>query len=152
MIQLSWVGEVLKRFYTIIFFFLFIAAPAAYVYSQARGWIGAAAASLHHSHIRSQLHLWPTPWLMATPSFNPLSKTRDWTCILMDASWILNLVSFSGNSQPSFFLVSFLHFWQEGSPTLNVHWYINLGRSLFRLGEHISFFKNESLTWKWNEN
>ena len=48
---------------------LFRAAPAAYGGSQARGWIRATAAGLHYSHntTRSELHLWPTPHLMATP-------------------------------------------------------------------------------------
>ena len=43
----------------VILFFLFTAAPAAYGGSQARGWIGAAAAGLHHSHHNtgSELHL-----------------------------------------------------------------------------------------------
>ena len=50
-------------------FFLFRAAPAANGSSWAKGWIGAAAASLHHSHsnARSELHLWPTLQLAATP-------------------------------------------------------------------------------------
>ena len=43
--------------------------------SQARGWIGVAATGLHHS---SQQH-----WIL-----NPLSKARDWTCILLDTSWV----------------------------------------------------------------
>ena len=41
----------------------------AYGGSQARGLIGAVAAGLHqsHSNARSELHLQPTPQLMATP-------------------------------------------------------------------------------------
>ena len=35
-----------------------------------------------------------------TGSFNPLSKARDWTCILMDTSGVFNSLSFSGNSPP----------------------------------------------------
>ena len=51
------------------FFFLFRAAPTAYGGSQARGPIGAIAASLCHSHsnARSKPCLRPTPPLMATP-------------------------------------------------------------------------------------
>ena len=51
------------------FFFLFQAIPVAYGSSQARGWIGATAASLcqSHSSTRSKLYLWPTPQLGATP-------------------------------------------------------------------------------------
>ena len=33
--------------------------------------------------------------------FNPLSKARDQTCILMDTSRVLNLLSYSGNSRKS---------------------------------------------------
>ena len=53
------------------FFFLFRAAPEAYGRSQARGWIRATAAGLHHSHSNCIL--------------NPLSQARDWTY----TSWIL---------------------------------------------------------------
>ena len=49
------------------FFWLFRAAPAAYGSSQARGPIGAIAASLHHNHSNSgsELHLQPTPQFTA---------------------------------------------------------------------------------------
>ena len=52
--------------------------------------IRAAAAGPHNSHsnIRSEPHLWPTPQLIVTWILNPLSKARDWTGALMDASWI----------------------------------------------------------------
>ena len=53
-----------------VFFFFpfpFMATLAAYVSCQARGGIGAAAASQHHSHsnARSEPHLQPTPQLTA---------------------------------------------------------------------------------------
>ena len=52
----------------ILFFFSFLATPLAYGSFQARAWIGAVAASLHHSNIAgSELHLWPTPQLIAMP-------------------------------------------------------------------------------------
>ena len=59
-------------FYFILFYFILVffrAAPAAYGGSQARGLIGAVAASLHQSHSKagSELHLQPTPQFMATP-------------------------------------------------------------------------------------
>ena len=57
-----------SQFYFFIFL-LFRATPAAYGSSQVRGQIGAAGASLHHSHSNSglELHLQPTPQLTATP-------------------------------------------------------------------------------------
>ena len=52
-------------FFFFFFFCLFRAVPEAYGDSQARGRIGALAASLHHSHsnAQSELHLWPAPQL-----------------------------------------------------------------------------------------
>jgi len=62
------------------------ASSTAYGGSQARGQIGAAAASLHHSHsnAEAELYLQPTPQLAATPDLNLLSKARDQTHILAD--------------------------------------------------------------------
>ena len=58
--------------YLFIFIYLFTfsrAAPPAYGGSQARGIIGAEAASLRrgHSNVRSELRLWHTPQLTAMP-------------------------------------------------------------------------------------
>ena len=65
--------------------FAFRAIPALYGSSQARGHTGAAAAGLCHSpamqdpnHISNLHSLWQCHIL------NPLSKTRDWTRVLMD--------------------------------------------------------------------
>ena len=49
----------------------------AYGSSQARGLIGVAAASLHHSHSSQQC------W-----SLNPLSEARDRTLVLMNTSQV----------------------------------------------------------------
>ena len=49
------------------FFPSFWAAPVAYGGSQARGRIGAVAAGLRHSNIRSKLRLLPIPQLTARP-------------------------------------------------------------------------------------
>ena len=56
-------------FHIYLFFCLFRAAFVAYGGFQARGQIGAVAASLNHSHsnVGSELHLRPTPQLMAMP-------------------------------------------------------------------------------------
>ena len=72
--------EVIGHLFISLFYFLFIylffclfaiswATPAAYGGSQARGRIGAVAASLCQSHSNwgSEPHLRPTPQLMATP-------------------------------------------------------------------------------------
>ena len=37
--------------------------------------------------------------------FNPPREARDRTCILMDTSWVLNLLSHNGNSKPSLLLI-----------------------------------------------
>ena len=52
-----------------LFFAIFRATLAAHGASQARSWIGAIAAGLHHSHSNagSKTCLWPTPQLMAMP-------------------------------------------------------------------------------------
>ena len=53
----------------LLLFCLFRAMLLACESFQARGQIGAAAATLHHSHsnLGSELHLLPTPELTATP-------------------------------------------------------------------------------------
>ena len=81
-----------------LFLFVFRATPAAYGGCQARGQIGAVAASLLHSHSNkgSEPRLRPTPKLIARPILNPLRKARDRTCILKDASQIC---FHNGNSQ-----------------------------------------------------
>lgn len=54
----------------------------------------AAAAGLHHNHsnARSKPHL-----LLTQAVAWPLSKARDWTCILIDTSQVLNLLSHNYN-------------------------------------------------------
>ena len=81
---------------------LFVSPPMAYGTSQSRGLIGAAPIAtampdpsriqdLHHS-----LHQYRI--------LNPLRETRDQTCILMDISRVLNLLSHNGNSSLSFLI------------------------------------------------
>ena len=59
-----------------LFSFFFTPAPIAYRSSQARGRIGATAASIRHSHsnARSELCLRPTPLLMAKPDPKPTER------------------------------------------------------------------------------
>ena len=82
------------------FFFLFSVAPTAYGCSQARGWMGAKAGGLYHSHsnIQSELHLWATLQLVAMLILNPLKEARDRTCILMATCWALSLLSHNENT------------------------------------------------------
>ena len=69
---LSTISRVIKEFlksllFYFVYFYFFRATPMAYGGSQARDWIGAVAASLHHSHSnpRSEACLRPTPQLTA---------------------------------------------------------------------------------------
>ena len=71
-----------------LFFLVFRAVPSAYGGSQARDPFGVLAAGLHHSHsntgsshICNLYHISWQHWIL-----NPLNKSRDRTCILMDAS------------------------------------------------------------------
>ena len=72
----------------------------AYGSSQARGQIGAAPASLCHSHsnVGSEPHFRPTPQLAATRDPYPTEQGQRLTCILMDTSWVLNPLSTNDNS------------------------------------------------------
>ena len=56
-------------------------------YTTACGQLGiqASVCDLHHSSWQHQIP-------------NPLSKARDRTCVLMDTSWVLNGLSYNGNS------------------------------------------------------
>ena len=95
-------------FHLLIFIFgLFKFTPKAYASSQARGWIGVAAASHSHSHARFKPHLKLMPQLMATldplihwarPGIEPSSS---WILIRFITAepqwelleWVLHLVS-----------------------------------------------------------
>ena len=83
--EFPWIG-----FFFLIFFAISWAAPAAYGGSQARGLIGAVAASLRQSHSNagSEPCLRPTPQLTQHRIVNPLSKARDQTRNLMVPSQI----------------------------------------------------------------
>ena len=89
----------------LLLFFLFQAASVTSGSSQARGRIGVAAeayatamAVLNLSCICDLCHSSQQCWIL-----NPLTEAGDWTHILMDTSWILNLLRHKGN-----FLIHFL--------------------------------------------
>ena len=91
----------IKHFFLI--WSVFRAALTAYRNSQARGWIRADS----HSNARSKLPWWPPPQLIAHSSqqhriLNPLSKARDWTCVLMDTAWVHYHWARKGTSWTSF--------------------------------------------------
>ena len=76
----------------------------AYGSSWARSWIGAAAASLHHSHsnIRSSC-IWDLCHsLWQHRILNPLSEARDGTCNLVVPSWIHFCCVTTGTPSTSF--------------------------------------------------
>ena len=62
-----------RKFSLNYFFLLFTATSSAYESSGVKGWIGAVAAGLHHSHSNegSELGLWPIVQLLAV--LNPLT-------------------------------------------------------------------------------
>ena len=84
---------------TFFHFLLLRAEPSAYGCSQTRGWIGAAAAGLHHSHshTRSKLHPRPTPQLAG------IARDQTRSGIQPESSWILvrfiNHWATNGNSR-----------------------------------------------------
>ena len=77
-----------QKFFFFFFFYLFIylfillsrAALGAYGSSQDRGWIGAAAVCLRHSHSNSgsKLYLPPTPQLRARLDPSPIERGQGW--------------------------------------------------------------------------
>ena len=70
-----------------VLFLSFRATPATYGGSQARGWISAVAASLHHSH----------------SNIRSLGKARDWIRLLVDTSLIPCHWGVMGTSHLAFF-------------------------------------------------
>ena len=60
-----------------------------------------------HSNEGSEPSLQPTPQLRQCQIPNPLSKARDWTRILMDASWIYFCCATAGNPSVLFLIFTF---------------------------------------------
>ena len=87
------------------FFFLFRSSPVEYGSSQAMGWIKAAAEAYATATATPNLNCicdlccsLYQHWIL-----NPLSDARDQTHILIGVSWVLNLLSHTGNSSIHFF-------------------------------------------------
>ena len=98
--------------FSLLFSFLFLlfkATPVAHGSSQARGRVGTVATSLRYSHsyASSDLCLWPTPQLTATPDPQPTERGQGLNLHLVDISRVLNPLSHSGNS------LHMLHFLSE---------------------------------------
>ena len=93
-------------------FCLFGAASTVYRDSQARGPVGTVVTGLCHSHSTRDpsrvCDLHHSSWQHRI--LNPVSKAREWTHILMDASRIRQPLSHDGNSQCWLFLFCFC-FW-----------------------------------------
>ena len=71
-----------------VFLFSIWGTPTAYASSQARGWIGAVAASLCHSHTRSEPCLRSTPQLVTTLDPQPTEQGKGLNRVLMDTIWV----------------------------------------------------------------
>ena len=108
------------------FFFLFRATPPAYGSSQARGRVGAAAASLLHSH--SNLDPSCICYVHHSNTGSLTHWVRDGTYILMDTSWIHNPLSHNGKSPKHFFFFDNMR-----SPVLKykclLYFFISLGNT-----------------------
>ena len=91
-------------------FRLFRVAPMAHENSQARGWIGAVVTGLSKSYSNAgSSHICDLHHSSGQGQIpKPLSEARDRTHVLMDASWVRQLLSHDGNVLLSFFQIIFL--------------------------------------------
>ena len=123
-----------------VLFCLFRAAPETCEGSQARGQIGAVATSLHHSNsnTRSELHLQPTPQVMAIPNPQPTeqgqgSNLRPHGCLSdsfllsHDRNSLFFFFFFFSTVYFYFLFLNFILFFSHGIQWLDVG--LNLGRS-----------------------
>ena len=87
----------------LLFVFFFRAIPAAHGSSQARGQVETAVAGLHHSHSNTGSKPCPqsTPQITAMSNLQPTERGQGSNRILMDTSWVRNLLSHGGNSLSS---------------------------------------------------
>ena len=73
--HIDWNSMFIRLFF--VFFWGGRVTPAAYGSSQARGWIGAAAACLHHSNRGSEVYLRPTLQLTITLDPQPTEQSQE---------------------------------------------------------------------------
>ena len=92
----------------LFFFFFFEARPRVYGSSQAKGWIGAIAASYTTTTARQDpsllldlQHSSQQCWIL-----NSLSKARDQIHILMDTSWVCNLLRATMGTPSSIYIIN----------------------------------------------
>ena len=98
-----------------LWFCLFRVSPAAYGGSQARGPIGAVAASLRHGHSNTG----SKPCLRTAPQLlKPLSEARDGTRDLMDTSWVPYCRAMTGTPTRAFGRTCYLNTSEEATNEL----------------------------------
>ena len=106
------------------FLCLFRASPTAHGSSQARDWIRAVPAGLHHSHsnVGSEPSYVYDPYHSSWqgPSLNPLSGARDGAPILLDTSWVCYRWAMTGT--PQVFLNNSRHKLLQWFSALISHW------------------------------
>ena len=101
--------SILNAFWMFLRGVVFRATPMAYGGFQARGWIRAIGAGLHHGHSNTTSEPWlqPTPQLTATMDTCPTSETRDRTCVLMDTNQICSCWATMGTPWMLFWILFF---------------------------------------------
>ena len=95
-----WFSSCILSLFCFLFFFLFqkINAPAAYGSSQARGWIGAATASRHHSCSNTRSEVFYTPVYSMAWSLTHWLRPGIESESLWTLRWVLKLLSQNRNS------------------------------------------------------
>ena len=101
---IHWLENMQLLWTSVSAFFLLVAIPAAYGSSQARGWIRAAAAGLHHSHSNAGPQAASVTYPAACSSARSFTHWAS-AGIELASSWrpwqILNLLSHNGKSSAS---------------------------------------------------
>ena len=108
-----------QKYFLSFFFLLFRATTAAFGSSQARGQIGAAAASPHHwgcadaspCNWGSELHLWLHHSSQQCQILDPLKEARDQTHMLMDTSRVCYHWTTTGTPKNTFYCLFWFLLW-----------------------------------------